>query len=138
VDVGRGSLLQDPGIQARVRECYLRDLKEVLLAARPRTQASTAPQTQPRYMLNAGGADGGIDGSAEIEPTPVVCSSANQPILDESVLLRKPCSKQAPCFMVFTKGPIYGALPTGDPPENSAKMNFAMETFMAKVVHPGE
>jgi len=27
----------------------------------------------------------------------------------------------------FTKGPIYGALPTGDLPESGAKMNFAME-----------
>ena len=42
---------------------YLRDLKEVLLAARPRTPASIEPQTQPRYLLHAGGADGGIDGS---------------------------------------------------------------------------
>jgi len=65
---------------------YLRDLKEVLLAARPRSQASIAPQTQPRYLLHAGGADGGIDGSAEIEPTPVVCSSAMQPALDKSLV----------------------------------------------------
>ena len=65
---------------------YLRNLKEVLLAARPRTQASIAPQTQPRYLLHAGGADGGIDGPAEIEPTPVVCSSAMQPTVDESVV----------------------------------------------------
>ena len=64
---------------------YLRDLKEVLLAAQPRT-TSIAPQTQPRYLLHAGGADGGIDGSAEIEPTPVVCSSAMQPALDKSLV----------------------------------------------------
>jgi hypothetical protein len=65
---------------------YLRDLKEVLLAARLPTQASNAPPTQPPYLLHAGGADGGIDGSAEIEPTPVVCSSAMQPALDKSVV----------------------------------------------------
>jgi hypothetical protein len=65
---------------------YLRDLKEMLLAARPLTQASIAPETQPRYLLKAGGADGGIDGSAEIEPTPVVGSSARQPALDKSVV----------------------------------------------------
>src|SRR5215831_7430559 len=47
------------------------------------------------------------------------------------VLLRKPCSKQAPCFMVFARGPIYGAFPTGDLPENGAKMNFAMEPHAA-------
>jgi hypothetical protein len=64
----------------------LRDLKEILQALRPRVQASIAPETQPRYLLNAGGVDAGIDGSAEIEPTPVVCSSARQPTLDESVV----------------------------------------------------
>src|SRR5215469_12985854 len=64
----------------------LRDLKEVLQAVRPRIPAPIAPKTQPRYLLHAGGADGGIDGPAEIEPTPVVCSSAMQPALDESVV----------------------------------------------------
>ena len=64
----------------------LRDLKEVLLAARPRTQASIVPPTQPRYLLHAGGVDGGINGPAEIEPTPVVCSSAMQPALDKSAV----------------------------------------------------
>jgi hypothetical protein len=64
----------------------LRDLQEVLQAARPRVQALNAPKTQPRYLLHAGGADGGIDGPAEIEPTPVVCSSAIQPGLDKSVV----------------------------------------------------
>ena len=64
----------------------LRDLKEVLQAARPQVPAPIAPKTQPRYLLHAGGADGGIDGPAEIEPTPVVCSSAMQSALDESVV----------------------------------------------------
>ena len=64
----------------------LRDLKEVLHAARPQVPAPIAPKTQPRYLLHAGGADGGIDGPAEIEPTPVVCSSAMQPALDKSVV----------------------------------------------------
>ena len=64
----------------------LRDLKEVLQAARPGAPAPIAPKTQPRYLLHAGGADGDIDGPAEIEPTPVVCSSAMQPTLDESVV----------------------------------------------------
>ena len=49
----------------------LRDLKEVLQAARPQVPAPIAPKTQPRYLLHAGGADGGIDGPAEIEPTPL-------------------------------------------------------------------
>jgi len=64
----------------------LRDLKEVLQAARSQVPAPIAPKTQPRYLLHAGGADGGIDGPAEIEPTPVVCSSAMQPALDRSVV----------------------------------------------------
>ena len=64
----------------------LRELKEVLQSARPRVPAPIAPETQPRYLLDAGGADGGIDGPAEIEPTPVVCSSAMQPALDRSVV----------------------------------------------------
>ena len=64
----------------------LRDLKEVLQAARPQVPAPIAPKTQPRYLLHAGGADGGIDGPAEIEPTRVVCSSAMQSALDESVV----------------------------------------------------
>jgi hypothetical protein len=44
-----------------------------------------------------------------------------------SVLLRKPCSKHASCFMFFTKGPIYGDLARRDRPKNGAKMKFAME-----------
>ena len=64
----------------------LRDLKEVLQAARPQVPVPITPKTQPRYLLHAGGADGGIDGPAEIEPTPVVCSSAMQSALDESVV----------------------------------------------------
>jgi hypothetical protein len=64
----------------------LRELKEVLQAARPRAQAPIAPMTEPRYLLHAGGADGSIDSPAEIEPTPLVGSSAMQPALDESVV----------------------------------------------------
>src|SRR6516164_3725334 len=64
----------------------LRDLQEVLQAARPRVPAPAASLTQPRYLLNAGGADGGIDGPAGIGPTPIVCSTAMQPSLDESVV----------------------------------------------------
>jgi hypothetical protein len=61
----------------------LRELKEVLQAARPRAQGPTASKPQHRYLQHAGGADGGI---AEIEPTPVVCSCAVQPALDKSVV----------------------------------------------------
>jgi hypothetical protein len=64
----------------------LRELKEVLQSAQPRAQAPIAPKTQHPYLLNAGGADGGIAGPAEIEPTPVVCSSPMQPALDRSVV----------------------------------------------------
>ena len=63
----------------------LRELKEVLQAARPRAQGPTASKPQHRYLQHAGGADGGI-GPAEIEPTPVVCSYAVQPTLDKSVV----------------------------------------------------
>src|SRR4029434_500132 len=64
----------------------LRELNEVLQSALPRAQAYDAPETQHRYLLDAGGADGGIGGPAEIEPTPLVCSSAMQPALDRSVV----------------------------------------------------
>ena len=64
----------------------LRELKELLQAARPRAQAPIAPQTQPRYLLQAGGADGSIGDPAEIEPTSMVGSSAMQPALDASVV----------------------------------------------------
>jgi hypothetical protein len=57
----------------------LRDLKEVLQAARPQVAAPIASKTQPRYLLHAGGADGSIDGPAEIEPAPVVCSPQGNP-----------------------------------------------------------
>jgi hypothetical protein len=60
----------------------LRELKEVLQTARPPAQAASGAKTQHRYLLNAGGADGGISGAAEIEPTPVVCSFAIQFALD--------------------------------------------------------
>ena len=63
----------------------LRELKEVLQAARPRAQGPTASKPQHRYLQHAGGADGGI-GPAEIEPTPVVFSCAVQPALDKSVV----------------------------------------------------
>jgi len=62
----------------------VRELKEVLQSAPPRARAHDTRETQPRYLLDAGGAYGGIDGPAEIEPTPVVCSSARQPALDRS------------------------------------------------------
>src|SRR5262249_7180004 len=64
----------------------LRELKEVLQSAVPRAQANDASETQRRYLLDAGGADGGIGGPTEIEPTPVVCSSAMQSALDKSVV----------------------------------------------------
>ena len=64
----------------------LRELKEVLQSAPPGARAHDTRETQPRYLLDAGGADGGIDGSAEIEPTPVACSSAMQTTLDRSVV----------------------------------------------------
>ena len=63
----------------------LRELKEVVQSALSRAQADR-PETQHRYLLDAGGADGGIVGPAEIEPTAVVCSSAMQPALDRSVV----------------------------------------------------
>src|SRR5215467_14129558 len=53
----------------------LRELKEVLQAAQPRDQSTTASKPQHRYLQHAGGADGGVC-PAEIEPTPVVCSCA--------------------------------------------------------------
>ena len=62
----------------------LRELKEVLQAARPPAQGPTASKPQHRYLQHAGGADG--IGPAEIEPTPVVCSCAVQPALDKSVV----------------------------------------------------
>ena len=64
----------------------LRELKEVLQSALPQAQAYDTSEAQHRYLLDAGGADGGIDGSAEIEPTPVACSSTMQPALDRSVV----------------------------------------------------
>ena len=72
----------------------LRELKEVLQSALPRAQADDTPDTQHRYLLDAGGADGGIGGPAEIEPTPVVCSSAMQPTLDRAVV-RCPAKNRA-------------------------------------------
>ena len=64
----------------------LRELKEVLQAAQSRSRASAVLKTEHQYLLNAGGADGGIGGVAEVEPTPVVCSSAMEPTLDQSVV----------------------------------------------------
>jgi hypothetical protein len=71
----------------------LGELKEVLQSALPRAQADR-PETQHRYLLDAGGADGGIVGPAEIEPTAVVCSSAMQPTLDRAVV-RCPAKNRA-------------------------------------------
>jgi hypothetical protein len=64
----------------------LRELKEILQSAQQRLQSESREETQHRYLLKAGGADGGIPGPAEIEPTPVVCSSTTQPQLDGSVV----------------------------------------------------
>ena len=64
----------------------LRDLKEVLQSAPARVRDHTTPETQHRYLLDAGGADGDIVCPAEIEPAPVVCSSTKQIALDESVV----------------------------------------------------
>ena len=72
-----------PGFASAQSLC---ELKEVLQSALPQAQAHDTPETQHRYLLDAGGADGGIDGPAEIEPTPVACSSAMQPGLDRSVV----------------------------------------------------
>src|SRR5262245_42563108 len=43
----------------------LGELKEVLQSALPRAQADDTPETQHRYLLDAGGADSGIGGPAE-------------------------------------------------------------------------
>jgi hypothetical protein len=64
----------------------LRELREILQSAPYRLQSDSTPETQHRYLLPAGGADGGITGPAEIEPTPVVCSSATQSPVDGSVV----------------------------------------------------
>src|SRR5215467_15762524 len=64
----------------------LGELQEVLQSALPRAQADDTPETQHRYLLDAGGADGGIGGPAENEPTAVVCPSAMQPTLDRAVI----------------------------------------------------
>ena len=64
----------------------LRDLKEVLQSLQARVRDHTTPGPQHRYFLDAGGADGDIVCPAEIEPTPVVCSSAKQIALDGSVV----------------------------------------------------
>ena len=61
----------------------LRELK-ALLQPTQWINLEFANQTQHPCLLDAGGAYGGIDGPAEIEPTPVVCSSAMQPALDRS------------------------------------------------------
>src|SRR6516164_11237384 len=64
----------------------LRELKEVLQSAPARIRDHTMSETQHRYLLDAGGADDDIVCPAEIEPTPVVCSSAKQIALDGSVV----------------------------------------------------
>ena len=99
-DVQTSRVLEVPLWMLDVAACYktqvskrgfastqsLRELKEVLESALPRAKAHDASETQHRYLLHAGGADGGTGGPAEIEPTPVVCSSAMQPTLDRSVV----------------------------------------------------
>jgi hypothetical protein len=76
--------LSQPGL-ASVQS--LRELKEVLQSAQARVRDHTAPpETQHPYLLEAGGADGDIACPAEIEPTPIACSSAKQPALDRSVV----------------------------------------------------
>jgi len=64
----------------------LRELKQVLQSAQAAVRDHTRPETQHRYLLEAGGADGDIACPAEIEPTPVACSSAIQPALDRSAV----------------------------------------------------
>src|SRR4029434_7846578 len=87
LDAGRCGLLWDHvSTRGGASAQSLRELKELLQSALPRTQAHDTPGTEHRYLLDAGGADGGIGGPAEIEPTPVVCSSAMQPALDRSVV----------------------------------------------------
>jgi hypothetical protein len=54
----------------------LRELKEVLQAARPRAQGPTASKPQHRYLQHAGGADGGI-GPAEIAGAVTKAASRN-------------------------------------------------------------
>ena len=63
----------------------LRELREILQSAQHRRQSDSTPEAQHQYLL-PGGADGGIAGPAEIEPTPVVCSSATQSPVDGSVV----------------------------------------------------
>jgi hypothetical protein len=55
----------------------LRELRELLQAARSRAQDPTASKPQHRYLQHAGGADGGI-GSAD-EPTPVFARAQCNP-----------------------------------------------------------
>jgi len=90
----------------------LRELKEVLQIARPPAQTARHPTTQHRYLLNAGGADGDVAGAAEIEPTPVVCSIAIEPALDNSVVR---CSTEARA--------IAGAVAEGASPNDRRRRN---------------
>jgi hypothetical protein len=64
----------------------LRELKQVLESARSRAQAHTRPETWHPYLLDAKSTDGGIAGSAEIEPTSVIDSSTVQSALDRPVV----------------------------------------------------
>ena len=64
----------------------LRELKELLQAARPQTECHGVPETPRQYLLDAEGADGSIVGPEADEPTPIVRSSTWQPALDRSVL----------------------------------------------------
>ena len=87
----------------------LRELREILQSAQHRPQSDSTSETQHRYLLPAGGADGGIAGPAEIEPTPVVCSSATQSPVDGSVVR---CS---------TKDSAIGRAATEAPSNNSRR-----------------
>jgi len=61
----------------------LRELREILESAQRPTP--NIPESQHRYWLDIGGADGSITGPAKNEPAHDVCSSAMPPALDSSV-----------------------------------------------------
>src|SRR5215831_3218820 len=87
LDVGRGCLLQDPGIQAGVRERAV--LPQPQRGPAGRTATSPSPdcaENTASILATCRRCRWRIDGPAEIEPTPVVCSSAMQPALDKSVV----------------------------------------------------
>ena len=57
----------------------LRELKEVLQSARPQAQGHSTPETQHRYSLQAGGANGSIVGSEQIEQLPLFVRPQGNP-----------------------------------------------------------